>query len=63
MDNKENTQDLEINKILDEFHNLPSQTDDLPAVDTSEVDGQLAEEIKQVNAEVAAAFRRSLEEK
>ena len=48
MDNKENTQDLEISKILDEFHDLPAQTGDLPTVDAAELDGQLAEEIKQV---------------
>ena len=49
MDNKETTQDLELDKILDEFHGLSGNTGDLPAVDTSEVDGKLAEEIQQLD--------------
>ena len=49
MDNKENTQDLELDKILDEFHDLPGQAEELPAVDTSEVDKKLAAEIRQLD--------------
>ncbi|MBQ8833802.1 MAG: hypothetical protein IJ001_02620 [Oscillospiraceae bacterium] len=49
MDNKQNTQDLELDDILNEFHHVPGQTGELPDIDTAGLDKELAAQMEEVD--------------
>lgn len=49
MDNKENTQDLNLDDILNEFHDAPGQTGELPVVDAAELSPELAGQLEALD--------------
>lgn len=49
MDSKENTQDLNLDDILNEFHDAPDQTGELPVVDAAELSPELAGQLEALD--------------
>ena len=49
MDNKENTQDLNLDDILNEFHDASGQTGELPVVDAAELSPELAGQLEALD--------------
>ena len=49
MDKKQNTQDLELDDILNEFHHVPGTTGELPEIDTEGLDKELASQMEKLD--------------